>query len=143
MMTATHRDTLQHAAMYCNTCTYERVVLQAELDGESSDEDDFNLPPLDLKLSSAGHVCCSVLQCVALCRSVWHCIAQCDVLLQCAAVCCRPLASEPCQQVKCVAVRCSALQCVVVCCGLLQSVVVCCSALLPFGLQTSLWGGFS
>jgi len=66
---SSHCNILQHAAMYCNTCTYERVVSQAELDGDSSDEDDFNLPPLDLKLSSAGRVCCSVLQCVAV-RSI-------------------------------------------------------------------------
>jgi len=128
-MTATHRDTLQHAAMYCNTCTYERVVLQAELDGESSDEDDFNLPPLDLKLSSAGHVCCSVLQCVALCRSVWHCIAQCDVLLQCAAVCCSVLPTLGIRTLSAGQVCCSALQCIAVCCSVLRFVAVCCSVL--------------
>ena len=35
------------------------------------------------------HVCCSVLQCVALCCSALLCVAVCCSLLQCVAVCCR------------------------------------------------------
>ena len=34
------------------------------------------------------HICCSVLQCVAMCCSVLQCVAVCCNVLQCVAVCC-------------------------------------------------------
>jgi len=37
------------------------------------------------------HLCCSVLQCVAVCCSVLHCVAACCSVLQCVAVCCSVL----------------------------------------------------
>jgi len=34
------------------------------------------------------HMCCSVLQCVAVCCSALQCVAVCRSVLQCVAVCC-------------------------------------------------------
>ena len=56
------------------------------------------------QISSAGIVCCSVLQCVAVCCSVLQCVAVCCSVLQCVAVCRSVLWG--------VAVCCSVLQCV-------------------------------
>jgi len=59
-----------------------------------------------------SHVCCSVLQCVAVCCSVMQRDAVCCSVLQCVAVCC------------------SVLQCVAACCSVLQRVAMCCNLLL-------------
>ena len=68
---------------------------------------------------TSSHMCCSVLQCVAVCCSV----------LQCAAVCCSVIWLV----ITCAAAWCSTLQCVAVCCAVccrvLQSAAVCCVAL--------------
>jgi len=48
------------------------------------------------------HLCCSVLQCVAVCCNVLQCVAMHCSVLQCVAVCCNVL--------QCVAMHCSVLQ---------------------------------
>jgi len=100
---------------------------------------------------SNKHLCCSVLQCVAVCCSVLQCVAVYNrgndvkvgcterfrlqkvspYILYCAHNDTQYVAVR-CSALQCVAVRCSALQCVAVCCSALQSVAVrcvCCSAL--------------
>ena len=71
--------------------------------------------PLEPLLSAhmAGrHVCCSMLQCVAVCCSVLQCGLR--------SPCCRRIW----QVDTCVAVCCSVLQCVAVCCNLISGAVV-------------------
>ena len=64
------------------------------------------------QISSAGIVCCSVLQCVAVCCSVLQCVAVCCSVLLCVAVCgCVWHASSEWDSV---------LQCVAVCCRVLH-----------------------
>jgi len=91
----------------------------------------------NLPIPSTRHLCCNVLQCVAVCCSVLQCVAVCcsvlqsvgaqiililpnaTPVLQCVAVCCNVLqcAAVCCSVLQCVAVRCSALQCAVACCS--------------------------
>jgi len=103
-------------------------------------------PPFPRFLGSARtpaspvHMCCSVLQCVAVCYSVVQCLAVCCIgsrsfctypsksyqhMLQCVAVCCSVL--------QCVAVCCTVLQCVLQCgsvsCRVLYCVALCCTVL--------------
>jgi len=96
------------------------------------------------------HVCCSVLQCVAVCRSVLQCGAVWCSVLQCNMnQACHTTELDPRIQLwiqcvlhgvvillQCAAVCCSVLQCVAVCCSALQCaawcrsfVAVCCSVL--------------
>ena len=95
------RNTLQHAATYCNTNNAYSIHMMSYI--------------------QCVAVCCSVMQCVAVCCSVLQCVAVCCSVLQRIAVCFRVL--------QCVAVCGSMLQCVTMCCSVLQCVAVCCSVL--------------
>jgi len=82
------------------------------------------------------HLCCSVLQCIAVYCSVSTyvsdtCVAVCCSVLQCVAVCLHTSATPVLQ---CVAVYCIVLLCVAACCSVLTyvsdtCVAVCCSVL--------------
>jgi len=78
------------------------------------------------------HLCCSMLQYVAVWTSVSLCVAVCCSVLQYVAVCCsvNQCVTVCCSVLQCVAVCCSMLQCEPVCCSVLQCVAVCCSVLL-------------
>ena len=81
------------------------------------------------------HMCCSVLQCVAVCCSVLQCVAECCSAFNHLSL---PYRNSRmcCSEVHCVADCCTCvailtsrnvLQCVAVCCDALQCVAVCCT----------------
>ena len=117
------------ARMWMSHGIYEQVAV--DLAVEIKDAKTKCNPLLSLiAFNTAGKVCCSVLQCVAVCCSVLQCVAVCCCVLQCVAVSPSFLDRLQCgwQGVyKKFVVCCAGLQCDTAYSGVLQCVAVCCS----------------
>ena len=127
---ATPPPMLQCVAVRCSVlqCVLQCVAVWAAVSSASLHLGFVYLLPL-------LHLCCSVLQCVAVCCSVSQCVAVCCSVLQCVAVCCSVHTSALsifCLSYTYFTVCCKCvLQCVAVCCSVLQWIHLSLVSLLP------------